>query len=691
MKLPSITFTQDALSRFDQIIDKEWLVTNGLGGYASSTVPSINTRKYHGLLVAALHPPGDRTVCLAKLDEDVIAGNMIYRLGANDFRETIYPDGYKRLKEFTISPFPTYTYKFSTVEVQKTVFMPNRKNAVSVIYNVINNSNAEAMVIAYPLLTCRYYHTVVDRHRIPLEFTQKSGVKGFEVTFQRPQATIVSRITDGSYHESVNWIESLHYRDEEERGETDTDDPFQPGYYQVQVPANSAKKFAISTAVSPEIQAAIEILDSLGDTTNKVEALLEQELDAKGDMLDGFYRLHPEVLISDWLNWILLAADSFIVENSAKRKSIIAGYFWFEPWGRDTFISLPGLMLSTGRFSDAKDILQNFIQYCKGGLIPNFVTDRTGLPVYNTVDATFWYVNAVLQYLKYTGDWNFVQDELWEDLQAIVEFHKKGTLYGIRLDDDGLIMHGPRLTWMDAVVGGEGITPRAGKAVEIQALWYNLLRTLELIAKKFKDQDLAGKYGELAEKTKASFNEKYWNRRLGCLYDVIDDKGFDASIRPNQIFSVSLDFSILDQQKSAQVVEVVNRELVTPYGLRTLSLNDPKFVGKCFGNSKSRDTAYHNGTIWPWLLGPFITAYCKINGYSAQACNYALANWVMPLFSVGIHQEGLGTINEIYDCDPPNEPRGCIGQAWSVGEPLRAYIEDVLQIKPQFSREVLGT
>ena len=690
MRLPSITFTQDALSRFEQVINKEWLVTNGLGGYASSTIPAINTRKYHGLLVAALNPPGDRTVCLAKLDEDVISDNMVFRLGANDFRERVYPEGYKLLKGFSIAPFPTYTYRFGSVEVKKTIFMPKRKNAVNAIYNVENNSGSEATIIVYPLLTCRYYHTVIDRQRIPIEFTQKSGDKGFEVTFQRPQATIVSRITEGLYRESVNWIESLHYRDEEERGETDTDDPFQPGYYQLQVPANSSAKFAISTAVNPEILAANKILDSLGETTSMVEASLEQELNDRGDLLEGFYHLYPEIPMSDWLNWILLAADSFIVENFAERKSIIAGYFWFEPWGRDTFISLPGLMLSTGRFSEAKDILQNFIQYCKGGLIPNFVTDRTGQPVYNTVDGTFWYINAVLQYLKYTGDWDFVRDELWENLQAIVEFHQKGTLYGIRLDDDGLIMHGPRLTWMDAVVDGEGITPRAGKAVEIQALWYNALRTLEFLAKKFEEPDLTEKYGVMAEKTKKSFNAKYWNPRLGCLYDVVDDKSIDESIRPNQTFAVSLDFSMLDQQKSAKVMELVSRELVTPFGLRTLSLNDPKFVGKCFGNRRSRDAAYHNGTIWPWLLGPFVTAYCKIYSYSTQARNYAFTNWVMPLFSVGIHQGGLGTINEIYDCDPPNEPRGCIGQAWSVGEPLRAYIEDVLQIKPQFSREILG-
>ena len=401
-------------------------------------------------------------------------------------------------------------------------------------------------------------------------------------------------------------------------------------------------------------------------------------------MLEKFYGLHPEVPISDWLNWILLAADSFIVDNASGGKAVIAGYHWFEPWGRDTLISLPGLMLVPGRFSDAKEIFQNYIQFSRNGLIPNFVGDKSGEPAYNTVDATLWYVNAVLQYLKYTGDFAFVQEKLWAHLQAIVDFHERGTLFGIRLDYDGLLMHGSRLTWMDAAVGDKDITPRAGKAVEIQALWYNTLRIMQLLANKFGEKALAEKYAAIADKTSVSFNEKFWNTNAGYLSDVLDGNGADASLRPNQILAVSLDFSMLDKDKGAQVVDLVNRELATPFGLRTLALSDPKFVGKCFGDRLSRDTAYHNGTIWPWLLGPFITAYLKINGYSPESREYAMKNLVFPLFSSGINQAGLGTLSEIYDCDSPNTPRGCISQAWSIAEPLRAYIEDVLLIKPRF-------
>jgi len=684
MKLPAIAFTQETLARFGDVIRKEWLLTNGLGGYASSTVVGINTRKYHGLLVAALHPPGDRTVCVSKLDEDVYVDNYVYRLGANEFHDAIYPQGYLYLEAFSAAPFPTCMYRFSGVEVNKTVFMPKGKNAVSVIYNVSNGNDVAAKLQIYPILTCRYFHTVRDRFEDRWVFTQKSVGKESEISFQRPEATILCRSTDGEFKEKINWVDSLFYRMEEARGEASSDDCFQPGYFEVQVPAKEEKVFAVSFAVDHESQTARETLTSVGNTIDEVNASFNQELVQQSNMLEKFYGLHPEVPVSDWLNWILLAADSFIVENASGGKAVIAGYHWFEPWGRDTFISLPGLMLVTGRFSDAKEILQNYIRFLKNGLIPNFIGDKSGEPAYNTVDATLWYVNAVLQYLKYTGDSAFVQAELWGKLQAIIDFHERGTLSGIRLDYDGLLMHGSRLTWMDAAVGDRDITPRAGKAVEIQALWYNTLRIMQLLANRFGEKALAEKYGATADKTRVSFNEKFWNTSAGCLFDVLDGGGADASLRPNQIFAVSLDFTMLDEDRAAAVVDVVDRELVTPFGLRTLALSDPKFVGKCFGDRLSRDTAYHNGTIWPWLLGPFITAYLKINGYSDQSRGYAAKNLVLPLFSSGINQAGLGTLSEIYDCDVPNTPRGCISQAWSVAEPLRAYIEDVLQVKPKF-------
>jgi predicted glycogen debranching enzyme len=682
MKLPAITYQKESFMRLIDVIEPEWLVTNGLGSYASSTVSGINTRKYHGLLVAALNPPGDRTVCLAKLDEDVIAGGNTFRLGSNEFHDVIFPDGYKLINRFTLDPYPTYLYELGSVSVKKTFFLPQLKNAAAIIYHVSNKTVSDVKVRLYPLLTCRYFHNVIDRLRVPLNFTQESNSRDFQVTFMRPQVAIVCRITEGQFIEGLNWVERLHYRDESSRGEADFDDCFQPGYFELHIPAQTDKDFAITCAASHDSQNARQILNSAGTKIQEIDSALISELNVKAELLEDFYRTHPQVPMSDWLNWILLAADSFMVQNPEGRKAVIAGYYWFEPWGRDTFISLPGLMLVTGRFADAKDTLQNFMRYLKGGVIPNFVADKTGVPIYNTVDGTLWYVNAVLQYLKYTGDFAFVKSELWENLQAIIENHKRGTMFGIRLDDDGLLMHGPRLTWMDAVVEGDMITPRGGKAVEIQALWYNTLKIMELFAGRFGEQALAEQYAAMAEQTRRSFNEKYWNPKCGCLYDVLEPQGTDASIRPNQILAVSLDYTMLNKETSRRIVDVVNREHVTTYGLRTLAIDDPKFVGKCAGDRRSRDTAYHNGTIWPWLLGPYVTAYLKVNDYAAQARKQAFDNLILPLFADGIHQDGLGTINEIYDCDMPNVPRGCIAQAWSVAEPLRAYVEDILQVKP---------
>jgi predicted glycogen debranching enzyme len=682
MKLPTLTLSKESLMRFGEVIEQEWLITNGLGSYGSSTVPAINTRKYHGLLVAALNPPGDHTVCLSKLDEDLIVGEDTFRLGANEFHDVIYPEGYKLITEFTLSPYPTYSYDAGNVAVKKTVFLPQNKNAAAILYHITNRNSTDIKIKLYPLLNCRYYHTVINHKRAPIDFTQKSSAREVQTTFLNPKAAMICRISEGKFVERLNWVEQLHYRDETMRGEADLDDCFQPGYFELQVSAGAEKDFAVTCAVSPENQQTQQILDFIGDSTLEIDTAFILELKKKEDLLAAFYLSHPLAPMSDWLNWILLAADSFLVQNAAGKKSVLAGYHWFESWGRDTFISLPGLTLVTGRFSDAKDILANFMSYLKDGMIPNLVDDKTGVPIYNTVDGTLWYVNAVLKYVKYTGDFGFVKTQLWTKLQDIIEHHMRGTMFGVRLDEDGLLMHGPRLTWMDAVVDGDMITPRAGKAVEIQALWYNTLRTMEMLAGKFSDDALADKYDAMAERTKSSFTENFWNPKQGCLYDVLAPDGADALLRPNQIFAVSLDYSMLNAADSRRVVEVVNRSLVTPFGLRTLSMDDPKFVGKCMGDRRSRDNSYHNGTIWPWLLGPYVSAYLKVNDYTAEARKQALENMILPLFTVGIHQGGLGTINEIYDCEPPNAPRGCISQAWSIAEPLRAYIEDVLKVKP---------
>jgi predicted glycogen debranching enzyme len=298
-------------------------------------------------------------------------------------------------------------------------------------------------------------------------------------------------------------------------------------------------------------------------------------------------------------------------------------------------------------------------------------------------------VNAVLQYLKYTNDFKFVREQLWEALTGIVEYHVKGTAFNIRMDADGLLSHGPQLTWTDALVDGQPINPRGGKAVEIQALWYNTLKTMELLANRFEEKSGAEKYVQIAEKAKENFAVKFWNSQKNCLFDVVTENGRDDSLRPNQIIAVALDFTMLDNFRNERIVDVVHHELLTRYGLRSLAKGDPRYVGIYAGDRRSRDKAYHNGTVWPWLLGPFTKAFLKTKGRTEYWREYALKTFLLPLFTEEILKAGLGTLSEIFDGDSPHAPRGCISQAWSIAEPLRAYVEDVMHARPKYEKDVL--
>ncbi|MEM3700459.1 MAG: amylo-alpha-1,6-glucosidase [Candidatus Bathyarchaeia archaeon] len=690
MILPSINLNSEKLSNFEEAIKREWIITNGLGGYASSTTLGINTRKYHGLLLAAFHPPGDRRACLEKLDEELGIGNDVYPLGANEFQNGIFPKGYLFLKEFSVSPFPQYVYAVQNVEVQKIIFMPYEKNSVLVLYRVLNGSGSDVKIRVFPLINCRHMHAVTDRWKIFGKFTQKQEGKEVEMCLSNTQSVLTMKTTSGHYYAAEKWIEKIFYREEALRGETCIDDYFQPGFVEVDVKAGVNESFAITFVASESRADAKRSLEEAPYSVYDAEALYEKELERREKFLAKFYHEHLDIQEKDWLNWILLATDTFIVKGiSDLERAVIAGYHWFETWGRDTFISLPGLMLVTGRFEDARKVFMTFKKHCKDGLIPNFLPEHSKEPVYNTVDATLWFVNAIWQYLKYTNDFKFVQELLWDTLKLIMENHTKGTNFGIRLDTDGLLAHNPQLTWMDAVVDGQPVTPRGGKAVEVQALWYNALMVMEILASKFKEKGEAEKYANLAEKAKTSFVEKFWNAEKNYLFDVVGENEKDSSLRPNQIIAVALDFTMLDKPKSEKIVDAVQHELLTPYGLRTLAKSDPKYVEVYSGDRRSRDKAYHNGTVWPWLLGPFTKAYLKTKSYTDFRREYALKNFLLPLFTQQPFKAGLGTISEIFDGDPPHTPRGCIAQAWSIAEPLRAYIEDIMQIRPKYEREMM--
>jgi predicted glycogen debranching enzyme len=687
--LPSISFSQKILSNFAEAVEKEWIITNGLGGYSSSTVLGINTRKYHGLLVTGFHPPRYRRICIEKLDEEILAGNNIYPLGANEFQNGIFPQGHLFLTEFSVSPFPRFVYVVQDVEVQKTILMPYEKNAVITVYSILNKSGFDVKTRVFPLINWRHIHSVTDRWKNPWELVQTQEDKEVCVRFSVPQSVLMMKTTSGQYNVAGRWNEKVFYREEAMRGESCFDDYYQLGYFEVGVESNKNENFAIIAVADKNETDAVKALAEMPATLYDIEALQEREMKRREDLLAKFYEKHKSISINDWLNWIVLATDTFITKKiDDLQKFVIAGYHWFETWGRDAFISLPGLMLVTGRFEDARKVLLTFKKHCKQGLIPNFIPDQLGQPAYNTVDATLWFMNAVLQYLKYTNDFKFVQERLWEALKTIIEDHVKGTAFEIHVDNDCLLSHGSQLTWMDATVDGQPMTPRAGKAVEVQALWYNTLKTMELLANRFKEKSEAEKYLQTAEKARENFVRKFWNPQKNCLFDVVTENSKDESLRPNQIITVALDFTMLDNVKSEKIVDLVYHELLTGYGLRSLAKSDSRYIGIYAGDRRSRDKAYHNGTVWPWLLGPFTTAFLKTKGHTEFRREYALKNFLLPLFAEQILEAGLGTISEIFDGDPPHMPRGCISQAWSIAEPLRAYVEDVMQIRPRYEKEV---
>jgi len=691
-ELPRINLGPDDLSDFDKIIQDEWLVTNGLGGYASSTVLGVNTRKYHGLLIAAFNPPTDRRVLLSRLDEEIHVGKKIHQLGTNESRSGVQPEGHRFLSGFSLSPLPTFTYKINGLRLSKTVFMPTGKNATIMIYEVTNPDTEKALVQIKPSVNSRHFHSVTDKDRLQWSFTQKLSGKGVIIQPSIPLSALIISSTDGQYAMGKGeWIET-YYRSDSARGESCFEHVYQPGFFKVEIPPNESKRFCILAAAGKDGRDAQSLFSSLvGGGLKEIDTLYYAELKRRQWLLEVFQKQNAPIVMEDWLKWLVLATDSFIVHRrSTQTKSVIAGYHWFEDWGRDSLISLPGLTLVTGRFNDAKDILLTFKHYCQRGLVPNRFPDTAEeKPQYNAVDATLWYFNAVLQYLKYTDDFNFVQTELWETLKSMIEHHVQGTLYGIHMDEDGLIAHGPRLTWMDAAINSQPITPRQGKAVEIQALWYNALKIMELLATRFDEKAKASKYSSMAETARKSFAYEFWNPQKNCLFDVMDDVHKDASLRPNQIVAAALDFQILDRTKSEKVIETVQRSLWGVYGLRTLSEDDSRYVGRYMGDRAHRDAAYHNGTVWAWLLGPFTTAFLKLKNHEKKWRDYAFQNFLKPLFQEEVFRAGLGTISEIFDGAPPHDPQGCVSQAWSVAEPLRAFVEDVLLRRPPYEKEAL--
>jgi len=654
-----ISFGQETCRDLDAALDREWLETNGLGGFASSTIAGLNTRRYHGLLVAATKPPVGRMVLLSKLEETLIIDGKTFELSANQYPGVIHPQGYQYLTRFRLDPFPVFTYKVDDVEIEKSVFMVQGENTTVVQYQLKTPHDSVRLELR-PLIAFRDYHNTTHENG-GLDATVSSGpglasmapYQGLPRFYLAHDADAVE--TTGS------WYRNFEYRVEQERGLDYREDLFNP--------------LVLRFELGPRASAAI-IASTERRNVREAPRLRKSEITRRNQVADSA-PVKDELVRS-----LVTAADQFIVARG-EQKTVIAGYHWFSDWGRDTMIALPGLTLVTGRFDIARSILLEFSKHVNQGMLPNRFPDAGEQPEYNTVDGTLWFFEAIRAYVDYTGDCEFVLKHLYDVLRDIIAWHVRGTRYGIRVDDSGLLASGApgvQLTWMDAKVGDWVVTPRYGKPVEIQALWYNALRTMEDFAARFGDAAGQKRYAKMATVARWSFNRLFWNERAGCLYDVVNGGPPDPSIRPNQILAVSLHHSMLARGRAQAVVDVVARELLTPYGLRTLAPGDSRYVGHYGGDQHARDSAYHQGTVWPWLLGPFLSAYVTVNGGTAEARMQA-AKWLEP-FRKHLREAGLGQVSEILDGDLPHRPRGCIAQAWSVAELLRSAVEGVFGVKP---------
>lgn len=681
----------DILNDLTKALNLEWIITNGLGGYASSSVLGANTRKYHGVLVAAFNPPVDRRVILSKLDEKLFADGETYCFGVNEFNKGIKPESPKHLERFSRFPFPTYTYSTNKAKIEKTILMPYQTNATVISYKVQPSFKEKATMRIAPLVNSRHFHSVTT-HSKGLKYVCEASPQRVTIEASEPKSALIISSNSGQFILEEKWVNNFLYRVDSSLGTSSIDDCYSPGEFKIDLDPSRQTIFHIIAAAGEETGSTLMVHSTIRSACANFSSYFKKETDRLRYLQTKFTEIHPDIVLEDWLRWLTVAADSFIVtRDSTRTKTVIAGYHWFEDWGRDSLISLPGLTLVTGRFDDAKEILQTFNYYCLHGIIPNRFPDQDGSrPVYNTADATLWFFNATLQYLKYTGDFDFVKGKLWSTMQSVMEHHIQGTINDIRVDNDGLIMHGPQLTWMDATIDGNPVTSREGKAVEIQALWFNALKIMELLAARFGSKNAAKEYQRRAEIAKRVFVEKFWNSEKSCLFDVIKGEEKDASIRPNQIFAVALDFSMLDSEKQSAIVAVVHEKLWAVYGLRTLSANDPNYQGIYTGSWNARNYAYHNGTAWSWLVGPFVTAFLKIRNFNSKARELAFKSFLQPLLSEQMLQAGLGTVSEIFDGDSPHLPRGCISQAWSVAELLRAYVEDISVSRPRYERSFLG-
>jgi predicted glycogen debranching enzyme len=654
-----IEFGREICGDLKSAESREWLVTNGIGGYASGTIAGLLTRRYHGLLVAALKPPLGRTLLLTKLDETVLYGQQAYSLDTNRWADgTVSPSGYQHIKRFSLEgTFPLWHFACGDARLEKRVWMQQGANTTYVQY-LLRRATQPLQLRLKALVNYRDYHgsTQGKGWQMALDPIEQgicvTAYPGAEPLYLWSDHANVSSVHD--------WYYGFDLAVEGYRGLDKHEDHLHAATFEATLNLDESLTLVASTEKHPNLK---------GEAALKLGCAQEQKLIELWKAKPSTQAKKPPA----WINRLVLAADQFIVERSLPDepagKTIIAGYHWFGDWGRDTMISLPGLTVATGRLETARSILRTFAKYVNRGMLPNRFPDAGEVPEYNTVDATLWYFEAVHTYYNATAD-NQLLDELLPILVDIINWHCRGTRYNIHLDaTDGLLYAGEagvQLTWMDAKVGDWVVTPRIGKPVEVNALWYNALRTLAKFARHLGKPHQ--EYEAIANRTLASFS-RFWNHQAGYCYDVLDGlEGNDVSLRPNQIFAVSLPESPLTSTQQRGVVEACERMLLTPYGLRSLAPDHPQYQGHYGGDQYQRDSAYHQGTVWGWLLGPFVLAHLRVYGNPAQARQF------LEPMADHLSAHGIGSLSEIFDGDAPMTPRGCIAQAWTVAEVLRAWL-----------------
>lgn len=665
-------YTQKDWTTFKEGIKREWAVTNGIGGYAGSSMIGAHSRTHQGYLIASLHAPIERYLVFSKINETATVGTSTVSFETSQHcasGKTVYTEGQKFLTSFIYDRSVHYTYETDNFSFEKHITLKRNANVCAVAYE-LTAGDSDCTFTLTPLFNYREHSESSTPDTLKFEtFTEDRTF--YLVPEKNKDIAIRFQTSEGTFSERKTVYDVDMQLQIEVDLETDgLDCHYCPVDLSIAVPANTTKK--------------VSILCSIGDVNERPAPVSGTEAFS---ILEENARCHAELFEKagyhdSFANQLVLASDQFLTyRESTKMMTVLAGLPWFTDWGRDTMIAFTGLTLCTKRFKEAEEILLTFARYIRHGIVPNMFPDDNMPPLYNTVDASLWYFYAVYQYLHYNPAAEaeaFVKEQIFPHLKEIISAYEKGTDFSIYMEDDGLIHAGSgldQITWMDVRVGDWVATPRHGKPVEINALWYNALRIMESLCEKF-DED-ASAYRTRAEQVKESFNAKFWDSANQCLFDVVDGDEPDDHIRPNQVYAVSLPFSLLPEEQEKAVVALVEKELFVGCGLRSLAPDHPDYHGIYCGALAKRDAAYHQGTAWGFLLGGFFSAYMKVNHHSSSAA----ANAVRMLEPVRKHLTDsgcIGSISEIFDGDAPHNPRGCYAQAWSVGEVLRCYCEDIL-------------